>query len=518
MKRLLASLIASALVLSSVPAQAQVALGRVSLQTGIGAPTPVPGGLVAPANAVTLSLSAPALAVSLTPAPYAPMPNVSYPQAKATPVQPVSGAPLLPASRDAAPLDVLRTVASPERAPVSGAAFDGALNRSAAATVEPPSDPKPAAAPRRNLLQRYRDSRNKTPLQNAFGKAMFATTIGAVAAPILWGMAPAMKAVYALTFADLLMLAVIIPLSMGTAIWRKLHSAPQTAAKPPPSRRAKLLAVTAGVILGLGFSAVPYYTTGPMAERVNTVMNDHRAAADQKQLRMIRGGVVEEEAIATLSKNPVGREILNKLRDRGGAIRLPTFFIAEQDGSYAYAEGGFDGVYLSQKEVTQRGWTVEQFLKDPALQRQLIREMQSVVAHELVHATQFRRAPWVKGYFRMAVEHEYEAFIRQHFYVYEMLKADPTMVLHGEDDDYLESPATDLDAFLSGRDELYPKDIHLSEPAFQAYLAKVRAEMPAHRVDVFLLLAERAEKQNRPGLARMYKDKAAAASKLVASR
>lgn len=518
MKRLLASFLASALVLSTVPAQAQVSFGRISLQTGLNAPTPVAGGLVAPVNAVTLSLSAPALAVSLTPAPYAPLPNVSYPQAKAAPVQPVGATPVLPASREAAPLDVLRTVASPELAPVSGAAFDGAQSRHAAATVEPPESPAPAAAPRRNLLQRYRDSRNKTPLQNAFGRAMFATTMGAVAAPVLWGMAPAMKIAYALTFADLMMLAIIIPLSIGTAIWRKLHPAPQTAAKPPPGRRALRAVMTAGMVLGLAVSVVPYYTTGAMAEQVNAVANDHRAAADQKQVRQIHGGVVEEETIATLSQNPVGREILNKLRDRGGVIRLPTFFLAEQDGSYAYAEGFFDGVYLSQKEVTQRGWTVEQFMKDPALQRRLIREMQSVVAHELVHGTQFRRAPWVKGYFRMAVEHEYESFIRQHFYIYEMVKADPAMVLYGDDDDILESPVADLDAFLRERDEMYPKDSHVSEPPFQAYLAKVRAEMPAHRVEVYNLLAERAEKQNRPGLARMYKDKAAAASKLVVSR
>ena len=106
-------------------------------------------------------------------------------------------------------------------------------------------------------------------------------------------------------------------------------------------------------------------------------------------------------------------------------------------------------------------------------------------------------------------------------------KADPAMALHGEDDDYLEAPAANLDGFLRERDGLYPKDVHVSEPGFNAFLAGVRADMPAHRVDVYMLLAERAMKQNHAGMARIYEGKAKAAAKaaglpepapLVASR
>lgn len=507
MKRMLSSLLALALGLGSVPAQAQTALGRASLAAGVSAPTPVPAGLVPSAGGFAPSLPAAAPAVSLAPAAYAPPAPIPV---SPLPVSAIPAAPLPAPARIATPLETLRVAASPEAAPFSGAAFDGSLARPAAASVEPPDAPEGAAQPRRNFLQRYKDGRGKNPLQNAFRKAMLLTTMGAVAVPVLWGAAPALKYAYALAAADLLMLAIALPLAVAIAVWRKLRRAPQTAAKPPPSRRAKLAAVLAGVLLGLGASIAPYQATGPVTEIVHAITDRNTAPATQDRVRWISGGAVEDEAVKSLSLNPVGRDILNKLRDRGGVLRLPAFFLSRQDDSYAEHENFYDGVYLNEGEVTGRGWTVEQFLKEPALQRQLIREMNSTVFHELVHAVQGRRPPWTKGYFKNTIEAEQEAFFRQTLFLIAQLEADPKARNNGHDQWLIPDAAADLDAFLKSVAAMYENNVVAGEPYFAEFLAQQRARWPAYRVHIYQVLAARA---HAPGMTKMYMDKAKAAAK-----
>ncbi len=506
MKRLLSSILAFALGLGSVPVQAQVALGRVSLQTGISAPTPVPGALVPAAGSFTPSLSAPALSVSLTPAAFAPLiPGPVTP----LPISAILAAPVATPARSEikAPLEALRVAASPEAATL---AFDGAFARSAAASVEPPVAPQSAAQPRLNILQRYRKDRAKNPLQNAFGKVLFVTTMSAAAVPALWGAAPAMKLFYAVAAADALMLAVILPLIVGLALWRKLSGTPQTASQPPPSRRAKFAVILAAVVLGVGLAAAPYHATGPVAQQVGTYLDRGKAQGERQHVRWISGGAVEDETVKALSLNPVGRDILNSLRDRGGVLRLPTFFISRQSDSYAKHENFFDGVYLNEGELTQRGWTVEQFLKDPALQRRLIREMNSTVFHELVHAVQGRRPPWTAGYFKNSTESEQEAFFRQTLFLIAELEADPSARNNGNHQWMIPDAAADLDGFLKTVAGMYEKNVVVGEPYFNAFLAEQRARWPTYRVHIYQVLAARA---HSPAMAKMYLDKAKAAAK-----
>lgn len=521
MKRLLSSVLALALGLGSVPAQAQTALGRASLPAS-AAPVPVPAGLVAPA-AGSVAL-APALGASLTPAAYAPLGPSPVPAIPARAASVIPAAPLLAPARPAAPLETLRAAALPETAHRMGALFDGSLTRSAAASVEPPIQPEAAAQPRRTLLQRYKDGRNKNPLQNAFGKAMFVTTMAAVAIPVLWGAAPAMKIGYAVAAADALLLAVILPVALVLAVWRKLKRAPQTAAKPPPSRRARLAVVALGIVLGLGAAVAPYQAVGPVVETVRAVADTRAAPAERASVRWIAGGAVEEETVKALSVNPVGREILAKLRDRGGVLRLPAFFLSSQDDSYAQHESFFDGVYLNVNEVTNRGWTVEQFLKDPALQRRLIRETNSTVVHELTHAVQGRRPPWTKGYFTNTFEAEQEAFFQEMLFRLAELERDPAARNDGHDAWMVPDAADDLDGFLKSVAGMYEKNVPVPNPYFDAFLAEQRARWPAFRVHIYQVLAARA---TTPASAKMYLDKAKAAAKeaglpapapLVASR
>jgi hypothetical protein len=521
MKRLLSSILALALGLGSVPAQAQVALGRVALGTGISAPTPVPGGLVPAAGAFTPSLSAPALALSLTPAPYTDLTGgpVKPVQAALVPaplaVSAIPAAPVLPESRPVSPMETLRALTTPEAIALPISRFDGAAAKASddaepvrvepAASELPALDNPGAPAPKK-------PKKLKT-LYEKFSTTLLLASVASAAAPMLWGAAPALKFTYTGLAALVVLLAIAVPLEIGVRIARKLRRAPQGRPQGPPSWKKTLAAIALGAALGAGIGAVPTVFEGPIVEHYSAWQQRATPAEKRDGIRWIQSAAVSDESVKVLSANPVGRRILDQLRDRGGVLRMPTFFISNQEDSYASHEDGYDGVYLARQQIEQRGWTVDQFLKDPALQRQLVREMQSVIAHELVHAIQGRRAPWTKGYFQNAVEHEYEAFIQQHYYVYAMVKADPAMALHGEDDDYLEAPAANLEGFLRERDGLYPKDVHVSEPGFQTYLAKVRADMPAHRVDVYMLLAERAMKQNHPGMARIYEGKAKAAAK-----
>ncbi|UPT73662.1 MAG: hypothetical protein M0D55_17675 [Elusimicrobiota bacterium] len=150
-----------------------------------------------------------------------------------------------------------------------------------------------------------------------------------------------------------------------------------------------------GLLFGAGLGVTPYHATvtGPVVERVEMYLDRSRSVQEQERVRWIAGGTVEEETIAVLSKNPVGRDTLNALRDRFGVIRLPSFFLSRQESSYAEHSSAFDAVYLNENELTSRGWTVEDFLRDPEKQRRLIREMDSTILHELTHAVQGRRSP-----------------------------------------------------------------------------------------------------------------------------
>lgn len=502
MKRLLASTLALILALGSTPVSAQVALGRTAL-TGSSAPTPVPAGIVPTATGLTFA--APAPAPALTPAlgvaPIPVLPSV------AVPVTAVSAVPASEAKRPT-PIQSLKTAAAPEGL----TSFDGSLTRSAASTSEePPVETANAATPaKRGLLQRYKDSRKKSPpLQSAFGRGLFIAAMTTSLVPALIGAAPAMKILYAFTAADLLVLAIVAPISLGLWAWRKLRG-PQTAAKPPP-RSKKLLVFVFGAMLGIATGLAPYYATGPVAERVASYVDVKKAADERQHVRWISGGAAEDETIKVLSRNEIGRATLNALRDRLGVIRLPAFFISHQDDSYGEHENFFDGVYLNDGEITQRGWTVEQFLKDPALQRRLIREMESTVLHELTHAVQGRRPPWTPGYFKNTIEAEQEAFFQEMLYRVAELERDPAARNNDYDQWMPIDAAGNLDGFLKSVAAMYEKNVVIGrDPYFNAYMAAQRARWPSFRVHIYQVLAARA---NTPASAKMYMDKAKAAAK-----
>ena len=508
MKRPLSALLALVLSLGSVPAQAQTALGKIAAPT-VSAPAVVPSALSVPSlgsplSAASIPLLPSGLAV-LTPAPHlSVVPSaLSFKAAVAVPSA---------ASTPGRPLDVLRAVSVSE---TPAALFDASRTRSAPSTGEPVRrnpEPESAAAPKKKgLLARYAEHRKKpSGLGGVFGKSLVLATIAGTALPPLMNAAPAMKAVYAAAMSNAALVALLVPAMILFWAARKLRRAPQTAAKPPPARRAKLLVAGLAVAMGLSLGLTPYAADGPLVERVTAHMERDKPADEQSHARWVSGGAMEDETVKELSKNAVGREILDKLRDRFGVLRLPPMFVSHQDDSYAEHENMFDGVYLNENEITGRGWTVEQFLKDPALQRRLIREMNSTVLHELVHAVQGRRPPWTPGYFKNSVECEQEAFFYQTLFVLAELEANPAMPNNGGHSWLLVELADDLDSFLGNIAAIYPENVVVGDPYFRDFLAAQRARWPVFRVHVYQVLAAHAP---GPGSAKMYMDKARAAAK-----
>lgn len=518
MKRLLSSVLALTLFLGSVPAQAQVGIGRISAPMPVSAPTPVPAGLVPAAGSLAPALSAVAFAVSPISAPPA-IQGAHVPAARvealpALPARAVTSAPVFVSARAATPIEILKLAAEPASAVSPGAAFDGALTRSAAATTDPVPGPEAsAAAPKKpSLLARYREHRNapSTPFSK-FGKSLIGGAAIGAAVPVLTSAAPAAKLLYSVAAADAVAVAFLA--AAGIVLWaaRKLRRAPQTAAKPPPSKKRLAALLAVGLTLGAAVGTAPYLVTGPVVERGSVYVDQSKAAEEREHIRWISGGAVEDETAKMLAGNPIGRATLDALRDRFGVLRLPTFFISQQDDSYAQHENMFDGVYLNHGEILARGWTVEQFLKDPALQRKLVREMSSTVVHELTHAIQGRRPPWTPGYFKNSIEAEQEAFFQEMLFRLAELEADPAARNNGHDQWMVPDAADNLDGFLKTVAGMYEKNVVIgTDPYFNAYMAAQRARWPAFRIHIYQVLAARA---TSPRMAKMYMDKAAAAAK-----
>lgn len=497
MRKFLAPALAAILALApSAHAAAPVLRGTLTAPAGASVGTSV---AAAPSLLASSSLSA---AVALTPAALA-VPSLPAPAVPSVAAAPAAVQAAAPA---AAPLPALRAI---ERAApaMAALAFDGGA---AAKDAEPVRPPEAANAPaaKKGPLQRYRESRRaSSPLQKTFGHALMITAMGAAAAPALWGAQPALKAAYNLVVADAVMLAVIVPVVIAGWMWRKLRA--PDAARPPPTKRLKLAVAVLGLALGTTAGSLPSVADGPIVERWEAYQDRSRSADEVTDTRWLPGGVVQDETAKVLSANPVGREVLERLKDRGGVLRLPPFFISKQKDSHAQHENLFDGVYLSEDNITSRGWTVEQVLKDPALQRKLVHEMRSTILHELVHAVQGRRAPWSEGYFTNTVSIEQEAFLYQTMFIVAELKADPKARNNGHDLWLAPSLAQDFDAFLEEVADLYENNARTGDAGADATIARLRAEWPAYRVEIYRALAARAP---GPALVKMYMDKARAAA------
>ncbi|MBI3289704.1 MAG: hypothetical protein HYZ74_09330 [Elusimicrobia bacterium] len=493
MRRILSVILSLALIADPLPAAAQ-ALRAASVASS--APIPAVSSLAPLSAANAVSTLAPSLiAPGLGAAPSNPAPA---PLPPAAPV--LSRLVCAPAPRTA--LSALDAASAGGRR--AAAAFDGGDEKPAGEPVvgesgasQPPLDPPD------------KPKKRTRPLYSALTSGALIGGYAAAAAPVLWGAAPASKLVSTGFTTSVILLIAVLSLDVALWIGRVLRRSPPTQPQPPPSWKRRLAMLALGAALAAGACALPIVYEGPLTDRYLAWNNAPFHPRDGS--RRILGGAVEDETLKALSQNAVGREVLDHLRDRGGAVRLPTFFVHDTEDTYGSYDNLFDHVRLDSNQITKRGWTVEEFLGDPEKQRALIRSMQSTVLHELVHAMQARRAPWTAGYFVTAQEHEYEAFIYQHLYLHERLKADPTADLSARQDmDRYLDIVDDLDAYLAKLDlfPVYKNNPHVTSPVFEAFLAKQRALWPAHRAEVYVVMLERSLRQNDPEKAKMYRDKA----------
>lgn len=303
------------------------------------------------------------------------------------------------------------------------------------------------------------------------------------------------------------------------------------------------LAYAGALTLGLALGHAPARHVGPVVEhgfrlgaeasrrliRNETLMRSLPAAwqdgllaaADAGHVHMIRGGAFEEETIKELSKTPRGRALLDDLRDAGGTVRLPKFYLIDQSRSGAFENPLVHGVFLSPAYVEARGWDVHDFLQDPEKQRRLAREHWQLAYHELYHAKQSFRLSFSWGmpvlypgqlnHFPRQLtsfphlELEYEAHIEDNLALLERLESEPDAP---GDDWHLEKFAGGIDLFLADIDgaAAYRSFVRVDSRFYREYIADVRARWPRLSVRIYEVLAVR--HRNDPARAMLYRQMA----------
>lgn len=421
-----------------------------------------------------------------------------------------------------AALPQLQTAAQPGEggAPAVNAApiFDGSVKLSNAggsssgpSGAPQPGDPKgprlepsaPQPQKPKSWLRRLNEAAQaESKTEKVFERSLMLGIAAAVIAPV------ALKMVPAHFIALSAPLAFVVPAIVGTAVavYRVgrflLGKSPAAAPRGPP--RLLKTAAAAGLAIGLAFGAVPMIGHGEAVQ----ALEHYRAPKTEAVL--VPGSTLPKAVADTLSKNPVGRDVLDHLRDRFGVLRLPVFLVRTEENAVASHAAIEDAVYIGRGEITAYGWTVEEFLRDPAKQLKYIEDNQDTFAHELRHANQARRSILEPGQLKNTMEYEYEAYLTEHFYNHERLKADPQVKLDAGSLGSYEMILDDVDDYLRQLDtyEAYKDNVHLDSPRYRAYFAALHKDWYAHRIEGYALLVERYKGGKNPLLARAYERKA----------
>ncbi len=212
-----------------------------------------------------------------------------------------------------------------------------------------------------------------------------------------------------------------------------------------------------------------------------------------------------------VAQNPEGRKVLEKLRDRGGKLRLPDFYVAEVGaGTGARYIALYEGVYINPSYLKSAGVTLEEVRKDPKAAAKLIRHIEVTLFHELHHASQFRRNLLVPGmlekfpsqlYKVLSLQTEYQTHTTEQRYVHEKLKVDPSAEMKYYEVREYEHFLDDYEAFLRGIDNAhaYRWFADIDSKYYEEFLAGERSVHDERAVEGYLNLARRAiaEKSTR---------------------
>lgn len=502
-KRLLAALLCASLPLCSVEAAVTVrvlprasAVSALTVSVPLAAPLAYPRefGIRAPVSSFNISAPVPV-------APAAPIATAALPQAAA----PAAGTPAAAPSADTQ----LKAVAALPAAELAGRAFDGG-GRSAAPRAAIPE------APRASVWSRLKPwggapkpKKPKVPtLENAIKNGLGLGVFLAALAPVVWGALP----LHALTYGIGAGIALPAVAVTGLALYRLANRLRGRAPPPklPAARPARWKPAVASLVVGLTLTA------GALEMKAGIVETAAGVVAPQSKIVRLQDRGFSAELRSQLAANPVGRDVLEHLKDRGGVVRMPDFYFAtDEPGVAATYESFTDSVFIARDEISSRGWTVEELNRDPTKQKELAREFQSTFAHELRHANQLRRSPFWPGHLGGLIETEHEAFLTEHFYAHERLKADPTAKLDLEYYDYLEALG-DLRGWLKGiaQIDVYSGNSQHASRGWRDRMAALERAWPAHQAEGYELLARR---ELAAGHARQAREHLAKAAEIAAA-
>ncbi|MFA6318325.1 MAG: hypothetical protein WC943_13025 [Elusimicrobiota bacterium] len=186
-------------------------------------------------------------------------------------------------------------------------------------------------------------------------------------------------------------------------------------------------------------------------------LRERTAYFDDHEKRL--GAALSKDVMELFSANPVGRELLDGLKDRSGQVRLPAILLLrlgsgdgkEYDRAGAVYVGGDPGAVIfdsrNAARVLGKRWDNAKdstaletvmghsegldllFSGNAALRKDLLSELEVTLAHELTHAVQFRRdrAETESSFDNLPgiilLEDEHEAFLNQSRYLHEKLKS-----------------------------------------------------------------------------------------------
>lgn len=239
--------------------------------------------------------------------------------------------------------------------------------------------------------------------------------------------------------------------------------------------------------------------------------NSDGFTATGRNLRPL-GSEFRDQVAELLMRNPEGRKMLDGLRDRGGALRLPDFYTARLGHAGMMSFAPLDAILIDEEMLREDGFG-EEIHTDAAARRRMLEKMsQANWFHELYHAVQLRSA-FPTDLSRDLLDQiltlplELEAHAADALYTHAQLQADP----HAAEIDYADYVRflDDLEAFLQEiRDsKTYERFVDSPSPRYDAFIADLRARWPQLRLEGYRALAERFADSN-PARAAEFRRKA----------
>lgn len=344
-------------------------------------------------------------------------------------------------------------------------------------------------------------------LYRSYAAGLGLSVAAMVAAPIAWKAAPMHEGLFMLATTMLVPAAVSAAYHAVKLVRRLLRSPPSPPRTKKALRRAFWAGAAAGVLLNIGAHSMQ----ATIVEMLPRAARSVKAYEKFTDIDHVRGDTLKLELIKAMQGNPAGEDVLDELRDRGGVIRFPDFYVSRMaPTTMASYVSPVDGIFINELQLERHGVMREDFLNDPEVQKAFAAQFLVTFVHELRHAAQFRRGwefpghvPGYTGKFKGWHQVEYEANLTEHFFVFHRMKAGQPITKIEE----LLGPLESLEEYFADIDANYPDNIHSEAPYWEKQLARYTDDWDAHVKETYLLLAKYYEKTD-PARSKLYQEKA----------